>query len=517
MKNRTKPEVVQLELFTNRFRAIAEEMGEMLRRTAISTNVKERLDFSCALLDASGELVVNAPHMPVHLGALGLCVRSLSEVLAFEPGDVVVTNHPAFGGSHLPDITVVTPVFVAEQHHIGYVANRAHHAEIGGARPGSMPAFATNLAEEGVVIHPFHLLKGGVANWRKMSEILSGGAYPSRALADNLADLRAAVASNQRGVKAMLELVHTYGPEKIEHYMNELKQLANRQIRGALRQLPNGFYEATEFLDDGSPLRVKIAIEGEEAKIDFSGSAAVHPGNLNATSAIVRSVVIYVMRLLIAQPLPLNEGLMGPVHIHIPPGLLNPDFSGKPERAPAVVGGNIETSQRLVDTLLKAFNLSAGSQGTMNNTLFGTAEFGYYETVCGGCGAGPTYHGASAVHSHMTNTRITDPEILEYRYPIRVEQFSIRRNSGGDGKFHGGDGVIRKLTFLKEMELSMVTQHRTVGAFGADGGDPGKPGSQTIIRKDGAIVELSSIDGTTVFAGDQLVLKTPGGGFGQKE
>jgi len=300
--------------------------------------------------------------------------------------------------------------------------------------------------------------------------------------------------------------------------MNELKQLANRQIRGALRQLPNGIYEATEFLDDGSPLRVKIAIEGEEAKIDFTGSADVHPGNLNATSAIVRSVVIYVMRLLIAQPLPLNEGLMGPVHIHIPPGLLNPDFSGKPERAPAVVGGNIETSQRLVDTLLKAFNLSAGSQGTMNNTLFGTAEFGYYETVCGGCGAGPTYHGASAVHSHMTNTRITDPEILEYRYPIRVEQFSIRRNSGGDGKFHGGDGVIRKLTFLKEMELSMITQHRTVGAFGADGGDPGKPGSQKIIRKDGAIVELSSIDGTTVFAGDQLVLKTPGGGgFGQKE
>ena len=513
----SKSEIVQLELFTNRFRAIAQEMGEMLQRTAISTNVKERLDFSCAILDPEAELVVNAPHMPVHLGALGLCVRSLRNTIEMELGDVVVTNHPAHGGSHLPDLTVGTPVFSSSEQLLGYVANRAHHAEIGGVRPGSMPPYATSLSEEGVVILPFKLVRSGHAEWVKMRRLLTSGRFPTRAVEDNLADLRASVAANQRGVAALRKLTESHGKDTLLHYMSELKKLAEKKIRGAIGRLPDGVYKAQERLDDGSPLCVKIEIKGENADVDFTGSAKVHPGNLNATSAIVRSVVIYVLRLLVNEPMPLNEGLMRPVTVHIPKGLLNPEFSQDPEQAPAVVGGNVETSQRLVDTMLKALGLMAASQGTMNNTLFGTDEFGYYETVCGGCGAGPHFDGASAVHSHMTNTRITDPEVLEHRYPVRVERFSIRRGSGGAGLHHGGDGVIRELTFLNEMTLSILSQHRSEGPFGLEGGQPGKPGRQQLIRASGEILELKAVDGCTVYSGDRLILETPGGGgFGAK-
>ncbi len=516
--NQPKPDVIELELFTNRFRAMAQEMGEMLQRTAISTNVKERLDFSCALLDPEGELVVNAPHMPVHLGGLGLCVRSLREVLKMAPGDVVITNHPAYGGSHLPDITVVSPVFAKNDAFLGYVANRAHHAEIGGARPGSMPPFATTLAEEGVVISPFHLVKAGRPNWEILRNNLTTAPYPTRALEDNLADLRAAVAANHRGETALIHLAEIHGSDIVLDYMRKLKDLAEQKIRAALANLPDGSYSTLEHLDDGSPLAVSIDIHGDRAHIDFSGSADVHPGNLNASPAIVRSVVIYVLRLLINEPLPLNEGLMRPVELHIPKGILNPDFPENPEHAPAVVGGNVEISQRLVDTMLKALKLAAGSQGTMNNTLFGTAEFGYYETVCGGCGAGASFDGASAVHSHMTNTRITDPEILEHHYPVRVERFAIRRGSGGTGRQRGGDGAIREITFLKEMSLSILSQHRSEGPFGLEGGEPGLPGRQHVVRANGEVIELKAIDGCTVYSGDRLVLETPGGGgYGKRK
>lgn len=511
-----KPHVIQLELFTNRFRAMVQEMGEMLQRTAISTNVKERLDFSCALLDADGELVVNAPHLPVHLGAMGVCVRSLRETLEMEPGDVVATNHPAFGGSHLPDITVVTPVFFENKYLLGYAASRAHHAEIGGARPGSMPPFAKSLAEEGVVIAPFHLFKKGKADWDRLQALLSQAPYPTRAIADNLADLHAAVAANHRGRAALLKLAQDCSAETVQLFMAEIKKLAEQKMRAALSALPDGVYSAVEYLDDGSPLAVKIEIHGDEAVVDFAGSAEVHPGNLNATPAIVRSVVIYVLRLLINEPLPLNEGLMRPVTVRIPTGMLNPVFPDDATQAPAVVGGNVETSQRLVDTLLKALRLSACSQGTMNNTLFGNEEFGYYETVCGGSGAGPTFDGASAVHTHMTNTRITDPEVLEHRYPVRLERFAIRRGSGGAGAHRGGDGVIREITFLKKIELSILSQHRKEGPFGLAGGQPGQPGRQRVIRANGEVVELNGIDGCTVFAGERLILETPGGGgFGK--
>ena len=510
--HRTSSAAVELELFTSRFGALVEEMGEQLRRTAVSTNIKERLDFSCALLDPDGQLVVNAPHIPVHLGSLGLCVRSLGEVVEMRPGDVIVTNHPRFGGSHLPDVTVVTPAHSTSGELLGYVANRAHHAELGGIRPGSMPPDATRLAEEGVVIPPTHLVHAGVARWETMRRLLLDAPYPSRSPEDNLADLRAAVAANHRGALALRELCARHGARKVRQMMDALGAQAARCVSAALERLGAGRYEAEEHLDDGTPLRVRIDVADGAAHVDFTGSGGVHPGNLNATPAIVRSVVLYVVRLLVREPLPLNEGLLRAVSLTIPGGLLSPLFPDDPKDAPAVVGGNVETSQRLVDTLMKALGMAACSQGTMNNVTFGTSAFGYYETVCGGCGALSDRDGASAVHSHMTNTKITDPEILEHRYPVRVERFAVRRGSGGAGRFRGGDGVVRELVFTDEMSLSILSQHRREGPYGLEGGEAGRPGRQRLVRASGAEEELDSIDGRDVKAGDRLILETPGGG-----
>jgi len=503
--------VVRSELFTNRFMSIARQMGRMLERTALSTNVKERLDFSCALLDAGGELVAHAPHMPVHLGALGLCVRAVRNVLDMSPGDVVLTNHPAFGGSHIPDITVITPI-----HHgdllIGYAASRAHHAEIGGIRPGSMPPLATTLAQEGVVIMPDYLVRGGKTRVEVIERLLGGGPYPSRAIADNLADLRAAVAANRHGALAMAGLAADHGAVVIGEQMDALKHRAETLARAALAAMPDGQYRGRQHLDDGSPIRVCIDVKGDGAVIDFAGTADRHPGNLNATPAVVRSAVLYVLRVMIGEGLPLNEGIMRAVVLRIPRGMLDPDFPDDPREAPAVGGGNVETSQRIVDTLLEALGIAACSQGTMNNTLFGTDRFSYYETVCGGSGAGPGFAGTDAVHTHMTNTRITDPEILEHRYPVRLDRFAVRRGSGGAGQYRGGDGAVREMTFLEPMSLSILSQHRVEGPYGAHGGAPGKPGAQHIVRADGTIDPLESVAGTEVGPGDRLVMKTPGGG-----
>ena len=510
-ENDTRPEIVRLELFTNRLLNIAAEMGERLRRTALSTNVKERLDFSCAILDKDGDLVVNAPHIPVHLGSMGLCVQSLRAVVRMEPGDVVVTNHPKYGGSHLPDVTVVTPVYV-DRILLGYVANRAHHAEIGGIRPGSMPATATCMADEGVIINPMHLIHQGQPRWDEMKRILTSAPYPSRAVEENLADLSASVAANHSGAEALSALAAEHGTDTVWEVMEALKGRAEKKIRAALSRIPDGIYEAVETLDDRSPIHVKIRIEEDRAILDFSGTAGVHPMNMNATPAIVHSAVIYILRLLLDESLPLNAGLMRPVTLNIPEGMLNPPFPEDPFQAPSIVGGNVETSQRLVDTMIKALRLCACSQGTMNNTLFGTDRYSYYETVCGGCGAGPGFEGASAVHSHMTNTRITDPEIIERRYPVRVENFGIREGSGGRGKYRGGDGAVREITFLEDMSLSVLGQHRKEGPFGMSGGKPGKPAEQMVIRASGEMERLSSIDGCDVSKGDTLILKTPGGG-----
>lgn len=532
-----RPEAVELELFTHRFAAVALEMGEMLQRTAVSTNVKERLDFSCALLDGEGGLVVNAPHIPVHLGALGLCVRRVKEALPLAPGDVVITNHPAFGGSHLPDVTVITPVHADPTHRsgarrhpvspdlLGYVASRAHHAEIGGIRPGSMPPGARCLAEEGVVIPPIYLVRAGEPRWEEIRHLLTAPPHPSRAPEENLADLRAAVAANHRGAESLRNLARRHGREALAGAMSALAERAAERLAAALSRLPQGERRALQRLDDGTPLAVRIHLAAGRAELDFAGTGGVHPGNLNAPPAVVQSAVLYCLRLLLGEhargshashrdpfPLPLNEGFLRQVTIRVPLGLLDPPFPADPRLAPAVVGGNVETSQRLVDLILAALGLAACSQGTMNNLLFGDGGFGYYETVCGGAGAGPGFQGASAVHTHMTNTRITDPEVLEHRYPVRVERFAVRRDSGGAGRFRGGDGVIRELTFLAPMSLSLLTQHRVELPYGCEGGEPGLRGRQTLLRATGEAEELAPLDAREVGPGDRLLLETPGGG-----
>lgn len=504
----------ELELFTNRFTAIAQEMGALLQRTSFSVNIKERLDFSCALLDADGFLVVNAPHIPVHLGSMGVCVREVRKVISMEPGDVIITNHPAFGGSHLPDVTLIKPVF-HKRRLVGYVANRAHHAEIGGSKPGSMPAGARHLDEEGVILAPMYLVRRGKPQWGKVREVLTKAQHPTRALAENLADLNGALASISIGEQGLLSLCESYGDKTVTRYMLALRNYAGHLLERKIKSLPSKILKATEYLDDGSPLVVAIHRKGARLRIDFSNSSAVHPGNLNATKAIVQSVVLYTLRLLIDEPLPMNEGLMSRIDIVLPNGLLNPDFSKTP--MPAVVGGNTEVSQRLTDTLLKAFGLAACSQGTMNNFLFGNDRFGYYETICGGTGAGPGFDGADAVHQHMTNTRITDAEVLEHRYPVRLIRFEVRKGSGGTGRWRGGDGVIREYEFLEALEVNLLSQHRIQPPYGMHGGLSGLVGRQRLIRQDGTVMELQGIVNLQVEAGARFEIETPGGGgWGKK-
>ena len=506
----------ELELFSRRFMSVAENMGARLQRTSVSVNIKERLDFSCALLDARGYLVANAPHIPVHLGSLGLCVRSIIDKYRMLPGDTIITNHPSFGGSHLPDITLVSPVYNEETKLIGYVANRAHHAEIGGISPGSMPPDAESLAEEGVVIPPFFLVRVGKINHKKLEDILTSGPYPTRALRENISDINAALSANIRGVSELQEMARVHGFSKIDHFMTRLREHAGRLMRETLARCTLREGEAMEQLDDGTPLRLKIKLANNGISFDFTGSGDTHPGNMNANPAIVQSVVIYTLRLLVNQDIPLNDGLLDPVKIILPEGMLNPQFKDNPEECPALVGGNVEVSQRLTDTILKAFKLQAASQGTMNNILFGNDSFGYYETICGGCGAGPGFHGADAVHHHMTNTRITDPEIMEFRYPVRLIQFSIRKGSGGRGLYHGGNGVVREILFLDEMNLSVLSQRRISGPYGMAGGENGSPGSQEIIRSQGFVEKLRPVASARVNSGDRLVIRTPGGGgFGK--
>ncbi|MFT5857861.1 MAG: 5-oxoprolinase (ATP-hydrolyzing) [Verrucomicrobiales bacterium] len=490
---------IQAELYRHRFHSIVEEMGTLLQRTAVSTNIKERADFSCALLDAEGKLVMSAPHIPVHLGALGVCVRMATAAHPLLPGDMLVTNHPAFGGSHLPDITLISPIYMGETL-IGYVANRAHHAEIGGISPGSMPADAANLAEEGTVIPPTYLFRSGSADFDSIAQIFTAANYPTRNLSDNLADLRAQAAANLRAVAALESLP----AEKVTAHMAEILRHSNVP---KLQQLPTA--TAEESLDDGSIIRVAI----RPGEIDFTGtSPRIHPGNLNATPAIVRSAVLYVLRLYLQIDLPLNEGILTDIKITLPECFLNPKFSQIPERCPAVVGGNVETSQRLVDTLIKALGIQACSQGTMNNFIFGDETFGYYETIAGGSGAGVDHHGTDAIHTHMTNTAITDPEILESRYPVKLVQFSIRENSGGAGIHNGGNGVVREFEFLRALTVSLLTQHRKLAPFGLNGASPGKPGRQILTRRNGEECELPPSTKIEVQAGDRLRIETPGGG-----
>ncbi|GAB3558224.1 hydantoinase B/oxoprolinase family protein [Spirosoma fluminis] len=528
--------VIQLELFTQRFRAIAEEMGAQLQRTAFSVNVKERLDFSCALLDANAELVANAPHIPVHLGSLGVCARLTVAKLPVGPGDVIILNHPKYGGSHLPDVTLLSGVFTDEdpngkQHLIGYVINRAHHAEIGGKVPGSMPPDAISLLEEGVVLEPRYVMKAGEFQWggpTGLEQQFTQGSYPTRSLAENRADIEAALASLRTGEAALRTLVRQHGLGTVHQYMAQLKRSASQAISAVLQPLNGQRFTAEESLDDGHIIRVTIRINDGRITFDFTGTSAVHPNNLNANVSILHSAILYVIRLWIASDqaeasatpvsIPLNEGLMAPVDLILPDSsFLNPIFPDDPARCPAVVGGNTEVSQRLVDTLLKALNLAACSQGTMNNFLFGKSgatpdAFGYYETIGGGAGATDGADGRSAVHQHMTNTKLTDPEELERRYPVRLRQFSIRTNSGGAGQWTGGDGIIREIEFLEPVQATLLSQHRIVSPYGLNGGEAGKPGRQTLIYGDGQEEELSGIFTRAMQAGERIRIETPGGG-----
>ncbi|GAB3751957.1 hydantoinase B/oxoprolinase family protein [Spirosoma pomorum] len=535
-------EVVQLELFTQRFRAIADEMGAQLQRTAFSVNVKERLDFSCALLDANAQLVTNAPHIPVHLGSLGVCARLCLAKLPLGPGDVLITNHPKYGGSHLPDVTLLQGVFTDSDELIGYVINRAHHAEIGGKVPGSMPPDATSLIEEGVVLEPMYVVKNGTFLWDSQGEQaglaqrFTEAPYPTRLLAENRADIEAALASLRSGELALQALARQYGLPAVRHYMTRLQQSATDVITAVLKSLNGQTFAAEELLDDGHKICVNITIQDGRITFDFSGTSGVHPNNLNANRAILHSAVLYVLRLWAASPnvnapsvdtpneshttIPLNEGLMVPVDLIVPTSFLNPSFSDDPADCPAVVGGNTEVSQRLVDTLLKALNLAACSQGTMNNFLFGKSgtdseAFGYYETIGGGAGATIGAAGRSAVHQHMTNTKLTDPEELERRYPVRLHQFAVRTGSGGDGQWRGGDGIIRDVEFLTPVQATLLSQHRVTSPYGMNDAESGQPGVQTLITVDGREEALPGIFTRAMQTGERIRIETPGGGGAQ--
>ena len=530
----TNPTAHSHELVAAQLGSIATDMGEQLRRTAVSPNIKDRLDFSCGLLDADGFLVVNAPHIPIHLGALGVCVREVGKAHTFAPGQVWVVNHPRFGGSHLPDLTVITPIFskantnVAHTELIGFAANRAHHAEMGGTRPGSMPPDATTLAHEGVVIEPTLIVENGVAYLDRVERQLRGGAWPSRMVADNLADISAQIAANELAVSRMHDVLEHTDLQSLRAAFQKLRSSARRAAEHAIQLLPNVIAPIEERLDDGTVLRAQMRrLENPTMLvIDFTGTSPQHAKNLNAPQAVTRAAVMYSIRVLVGQLLggitpafPMNEGLLDPIKIILPAGtILSPNFSGAPDNCPACAIGQTETSQRLVDLLWRAFNLAACSQGTINNLLFGNARFGFYETIAGGAGATMNGDGESGVHTHISNTRITDAEVLERRYPVRLEQFSIRRNSGGAGKFRGGDGLVRRLRFLEGVDLSFLSQHRIEAPYGMNGGAPGERGAQRILRANGTREEIPGIVAARLEIGDAIEIETPGGGgFGKRD
>jgi len=510
----TECDPVLLEVFNGALTGIAEQMGITLRNTAGSVNVKERLDFSCALFTADGKLVVNAPHIPVHLGAMEETVRCLlADNPDLRPGDVLVTNDPYRGGSHLPDVTVVTPVHNQQDRLLFFTASRAHHAEIGGSRPGSMPPFSHSLAEEGVIVRNFRLCRAGDWNFAELERLLLESPYPTRNVSENLADIRAQAAANRQGVADLLALVERFGWEVVDAYMHHTQQSAATKMRSALARQPQGARSFTDFLDDGSAIRVSVSIGEGRGCFDFTGTDPPVAGNLNANRAIVTAALLYCMRLLIDEDIPLNHGVLEPLELILPECLLNPSAAANPAQSPAVVGGNVETSQRVVDVILGALELCAASQGTMNNLLFGNERFGYYETIGGGSGATADAPGADAVHCHMTNTRLTDPEVLEQRFPVRVEDFSIRRGSGGGGRHRGGDGIVRKLRFLESLEVSLLTGRREpYRPYGMAGGQPGRSGKNQLVRSEGSTETLPAFAQVRVEPGDLLIVETPGGG-----
>jgi 5-oxoprolinase (ATP-hydrolysing) len=505
---------ILLEIFNNLFMSIAEQMGATLANTAYSVNIKERLDFSCAIFDQDGNLVANAPHMPVHLGSMGESIKTVIRERAdtIKPGDVYALNAPYNGGTHLPDVTVISPVFdEAGSELLFFVASRGHHADIGGITPGSMPANSTTVEEEGILIDNFLLVENGRLREQALTELLLSGKYPARNPRQNVADMSAQIAANEKGVQELHKMVDHFTLETVNAYMRHVQDNAEESVRRVLDVLKNGAFSCQ--LDQGHRIQVAITIDEKNRKavIDFTGTSDQVDSNFNAPSAVCIAAVLYVFRTLVDDDIPLNAGCLKPLKIIIPDGcMLNPRYPA------AVVAGNVETSQSITETLYGALGVMASSQGTMNNFTFGNDQHQYYETICGGSGAGPDFDGTDAIHTHMTNTRLTDPEILEWRHPVILESFAIRAGSGGKGAHKGGCGVVRRVRFLEAMTASILSDHRRVPPFGVNGGEPGQVGRNWVVRGDGSIEELAGADRTEMKLGDVFVIETPGGGgFGQ--
>ena len=509
-RHSTNVDPVMLEVFNSHFMNIAENMGTVLENTAHSVNIKERLDFSCAVFDRGGNLIANAPHIPVHLGAMGDSVQAIiaDNAGSIKAGNVYMLNTPYNGGSHLPDVTVVTPVIADDRQSILFlVACRAHHADIGGVSPGSMPARSKTIHEEGILFDNFLLVSEYEFCEGELRDQLSSGPFPARNPEQNIADLHAQIAANEKGVQELHAMVDHFGLTTVQAYMGHLQANAEESVRSAIGKLSNGEFSLE--IDGGETIRVRVAVDPDrrDALIDFTGTSSQSPGNFNAPIAVTRAAVIYVFRSLISKNIPLNSGCLKPVQIHIPEDcLLNPTYPA------AVVAGNVETSQCVTNALYGALRVMAAAQGTMNNLTFGNDRYQYYETICGGAGAGASFAGADGVHTHMTNSRMTDPEVLETRFPVLVREFVIRANSGGAGQFRGGHGVIRKIEFQESMQVAILSNNRRLSPFGLMGGEDGKPGSNYILRHDGDRITLEAVDELSVTAGDVLVIETPGGG-----
>jgi 5-oxoprolinase (ATP-hydrolysing) len=511
----THADPIMLEVFNNLFMSIAEQMGVTLQNTAYSVNMKERLDFSCALFDRDGMLIANAPHMPVHLGSMGESVRTILRLrgAGMRPGDVFALNNPYNGGTHLPDLTVVMPVFGDHGQLLFLTAARGHHADIGGITPGSMPPDSTSIEEEGVLIDDFQLVDQGRFLAEELDALLASGPYPARNPRQNVADLQAQIAACARGAGELTRMIGQFGLDTVLAYTGHVQDNAEESVRRVLGVLKDGAFAYP--LDNGAVIRVRVRIDrgARRAVVDFTGTSAQLADNFNAPAAVCRAAVLYVFRTLVDEPIPMNEGCLKPIEIVISEGcMLNPRHPA------AVVAGNVETSQCITDALYGALGVLAGAQGTMNNFTFGNERYQYYETICGGSGAGPDFDGTSAVHTHMTNSRLTDPEVLEWRYPVLLESHRINRGSGGAGVHRGGDGTIRRVRFLEAMGAALLSNHRIVAPFGLEGGEPGACGRQWIEHADGTTEPLPGCAKTEVRPGDVFVIQTPaGGGFGAPE
>ncbi|MGD1933917.1 MAG: hydantoinase B/oxoprolinase family protein [Candidatus Phaeomarinobacter sp.] len=509
----TSADPVMLEVFNNLYMSVAEQMGFTLEKTAHSVNIKERLDFSCAIFDQAGHLVANAPHIPVHLGSMGATVESvIDQHPDMQPGDVFVLNAPYNGGTHLPDITVVTPVFDDTGTRLFFTAARGHHADIGGIAPGSMPSNSRTVDEEGILIDGMKLVDAGEFQDDAMRSLLTSGPYPARNPDQNIADLRAQIAACEKGAQELRKMVEQFGLEAVQAYMGHVQDNAEEAVRRVITTLTPSSFELV--MDNGAHIKLSVDINSaaRTATIDFTGTSAQLPSNFNAPDAVARAAVLYVFRCLVDDAIPLNAGCLKPISLVIPEGSFL-----KPQHPAAVVAGNVETSQAITDALFGALGVMAAAQGTMNNLTFGNEAYQYYETIAGGSGAGATFDGASAVQTHMTNSRLTDPEVLEHRFPVLLRRFDIRDGSGGGGVHTGGNGVVREITFRHPMSVSILSGRRTTAPFGLSGGSEGKPGRNALERADGSRTDLSSSDGADMQAGDTIIIETPGGGgFGSR-